>query len=216
VTLTLDAAADTLGALAKRYGPYPNTELDLVVTPTYALGIEYPGLIVLNQQLFTPEQDLRVGPEETWLESTVAHEVAHQWFYNLVGNDQLDHPWLDESLAQFATWEYFRDVRGAAAAQVFEDSLEGRWSRVEFEAIPLGLPVRDYEPAAYSAIIYGRGPLFLEALRSRMGGESFDRFMRDYIERNQWKIATTEGFRALAERDCDCDLGHLFEKWVYP
>ena len=215
-TLTLDAAEGALSALAKRYGPYPYTELDLAVTPTYALGIEYPGLIVLNQQMFTPEEDLKVGPEETWLESTVAHEVAHQWFYNLVGNDQLDQPWLDESLAQFATWEYFRDGHGSAAAQVFEDSLEGRWSRVGLEAIPLGMPVRDYEPPAYSAIIYGRGPLFLEALRSRMGGESFDSFMRDYFERNRWKIATTEGFRTLAERDCDCDLGPLFEEWVYP
>jgi hypothetical protein len=216
VTLTLDAAEDALGDFAKRYGTYPYTELDFAVTPTYALGIEYPGLIVLNQQMFTPEQDLKVGPEETWLESTVAHEVAHQWFYNLVGNDQLDQPWLDESLAQFATWEYFRDGPGSAAAQGFEDSLEGRWSRVGREAIPLGLPVRDYEPTAYGAIIYGRGPLFLEALRSRMGDESFDRFMRDYVAANTWKIATTEGFRTLAERDCECDLGPLFEQWVYP
>jgi hypothetical protein len=216
VTLALDTAEDALGAFAERYGPYPYSELDLAVTPTSALGIEYPGIIVLNEHLFTPEQDLRIAPEETWLESTVAHEVAHQWFYNLVGNDQLDEPWLDEALAQFATWEYLRDVRGAAAAQEFKDSLEGRWSRVGDEPIPLGLPVREYDPPAYGAIIYGRGPLFIEALRSHMGVETFDEFMRDYVEANRWGIATTESFKALAERHCECDLTSLFDEWVYP
>lgn len=216
VTLALDAAEDALVAFAQRYGPYPYAELDLAVTPTFALGIEYPGIIALNQGMFTPGQDLRVAPEESWLESTVAHEVAHQWFYNLVGNDQPDQPWLDESLSQFATWEYFSDERGPSAARAFQDTLEGRWSRVDDEPIPLGLPVAAYAPPAYSAIIYGRGALFLEALRSQMGVETFDGFMRDYVDSNRWGIATTDGFRAVAERHCDCDLGPLFEAWVYP
>ena len=216
VTLALNAAEDALSVFEERYGPYPYTELGLAVTPTCALGIEYPGIIALNQRMFTPEQDLKVAPEEAWLESTVAHEVAHQWFYNLVGNDQLDQPWLDESLAQFATWEYFSDARGAPAAQAFEDTLAGRWSMVGDQPTPLGLPVREYPPPAYGAIIYGRGPLFLEALRSFMGVDAFDGFMRDYVEANRWQIATTEGFRALAERHCDCDLSSLFETWIYP
>ena len=39
----------------------------------------------------------------TFREIVVAHEVAHQWWYSLVGNDQIDEPWLDEAFAQFTT-----------------------------------------------------------------------------------------------------------------
>jgi aminopeptidase N len=48
-----------------------------------------------------------------------------------------------------------------------------------------------------------------------MGQETFDAFLRDYHESNAWGIVTTEAFRALAEGHCDCDLGQLFEEWVY-
>ncbi|MCK7481703.1 MAG: hypothetical protein M0C28_34445 [Candidatus Moduliflexus flocculans] len=47
--------------------------------------------------------EYRGSPVSVYMESTVAHEVGHQWFYHLVGNDQLDDPWLDESLTQFVT-----------------------------------------------------------------------------------------------------------------
>ena len=57
------------------------------------------------------------------MEGTVAHEVGHQWFYNLVGDDQLDDPWLDESFAQFATLQYFTDEYGASGADGFRNSL---------------------------------------------------------------------------------------------
>jgi hypothetical protein len=216
VNLALDVAQAALQDYSMRYGPYPYTELDLVLTPTSALGIEYPGTIALNQALFTPEQDLKVSSEETWLESTVAHEVAHQWFYNEVGNDQLTEPWLDESLAQFATWRYFDDVRGATAAQAFEATLRGRWSRVDSQTIAIGMPVSSYNPASYSAIVYGRGPLFLDALSSEMGEQAFDAFMHDYAVTERWRVATTGEFKSLAEEHCACDLTALFNEWVYP
>ena len=149
------------------------------------------------------------------LESVVAHEVAHQWFYNGVGNDQVDDPWLDEALAQFLTLLYYADVYGPDGSQGFHNSLQRRWNRVNRADIPIGLPVRDYTPEEYGAIVYGRGPLFIEALSQAMGGEAFDAFLRDYYQTYQWDIATGEGFKALAEEHCACDLTTLFEEWVY-
>jgi aminopeptidase N len=48
-----------------------------------------------------------------------------------------------------------------------------------------------------------------------MGQDTFDRFMRTYVEHYQWEIATTQGFRQAAEETCACDLSTLFEEWVY-
>jgi len=204
----LEVASKAIEVYSKRYAPYPYTELDFVSTPTLALGIEYPGMIAITTRIYNANND--------YMESTVAHEVGHQWFYNLVGDDQLDDPWLDESLTQFVTLQYYADEYGSGGENGFRSSLEGRWQRVNNEKIPIGLPVADYDGAEYSAIVYGRGPLFFVAFRDEMGTDSFDAFLREYAESLSWEIATPQIMQALAEKHCACDLQNIFDEWVYP
>ncbi|MGE5252187.1 MAG: M1 family metallopeptidase [Bacteroidota bacterium] len=204
----LDAAVRALEDFSQRYAPYPYTELDLVQTPTLALGVEYPGLTAIAGRI--------IEPGNPYLEATVAHEVAHQWFYNLVGSDQLNQPWLDESLAQFATLQYFTDEYGSQGASAFRNSLYARWDRVSRAPIPIGLPVRDYSNVSYGAIVYGRGGLFFEALRQKMGDTAYSDLLHDYTTTYAWGIATPEGLKALAEKHCACDLTAMFREWVYP
>jgi aminopeptidase N len=203
----LETAAKALQDFAARFGPYPYTELDFVSTGTNALGVEYPGIIAITDRAYE-------GDYARFLESTTVHEVAHQWFYNEVGNDQIDEPWLDEALAQYATLLYFQDEYGLAGADGFRKALEDRWNRADRMEIPIGMPVAKYANGSYGAIVYGRGPLFFEALREKMGAKAFDAFLRDYVDVNSWGVATTESIRALAEQHCGCDLGELFGKWV--
>jgi hypothetical protein len=212
----LDFATGALARYDQRFGAYPYRELDLVATPNEALGIEYPGVIAVAERIYAVQDTSGNVPPRAVLESTVAHEVAHQWFYGVVGDDQLDEPWLDESLAQYATLTYYRDTGGEQAAAGFEQSLYARWDRVDRAAIPIGLPVREYEGAAYSAIVYGRGPLFFVALEQRMGSDTFDAFLRDYYATYHYGIATGAGLQRLAETHCACDLAPLFATWVYP
>ncbi len=214
--MALDVAIEAFNIFGEQYTPYPYTEFDIISTPTYALGIEYPGIIAITDRIYDMSGTLSGNPNRIMMESTVAHEAGHQWFYNLVGNDQLDEPWLDESLTQFVTWEYFADRYGDSGASGFEQSLRGRWTRVENQAIPIGLPVAAYEGPAYSAIIYGRGAFFFEALRNEMGEKNFDAFLKDYVVSNSWGIGTGENMQGLAEHHCHCDLTALYEEWVNP
>lgn len=206
----VDIASRAIKVYSSRYAPYPYTELDIVSTPTLALGIEYPGAIAITSWIYEG------GGENPYFEGTVAHEVGHQWFYNLVGDDQLDDPWLDESLTQFATLQYYSDEYGVTGEEEFRAELEGRWAYINNEKIPVGLPVADYTDAEYSAIVYGRGPLFFVALRKQMGDEAFDSFMKEYAETLSWNISTAETLQTLAEKHCACDLDALFSEWVYP
>ncbi len=212
--IALDVAARAIETFSDLFTPYPYSELDIVSTPTLALGVEYPGAVAIADRLYTDEY--YAGRTADFRESTVAHEVGHQWFYNLIGNDQLDEPWLDESLAQFATWEYYRVNYGASAANGFESGLRSRWSRVENNPVAIAQPVAAFTGSEYSAIVYGRGPLFFGALRTEIGEENFSAFIKEYSLTFSWGIATTEGLRALAEQHCACDLGALFDEWIYP
>ncbi|MCA9924350.1 MAG: M1 family metallopeptidase [Anaerolineales bacterium] len=212
----LQFARNALHSFGERFGLYPYTEFDVLSTPMLALGIEYPGIVGITLPAYDPAAEVAGLPFPIMLESVVAHEVAHQWFYNIIGNDQIDEPWLDEAHAQYATWLYYLDVYGEAGAQGYRDSWDGRWQRVEGAEIPIGLPAYEYEGVEYGAIVYGRGPIFLEALSEEMGAAAFDAFLRDYYEAEQWGIVTTEAYRQLAEAHCGCDLSALFESWVYP
>jgi len=208
-------ARSAIESFNARLAPYPYTEFDMVSTPMQALGMEYPGIVANLDRLYDPEEYFYGSPAWFTLESVVAHEVGHQWFYNIVGSDQMGEPWLDEALTQYITGLYYEDTGGSGAYQGYRQSWNGRWDSVDRAEIPIGMPVANYEGAEYSAIVYGRGPLFVEALMFEMGETLFAEFLRDYVETYSWQLATGENFRQLAEEHCGCDLWHLFEEWVY-
>ncbi len=213
--MALNVAAEALEIFGEAYAPYPYTEFDIASIPTYALGIEYPGMTALNVNIYDLSADFNGTPASIYLESTVAHEVGHQWFYNLVGNDQLDEPWLDESLAQYITWQYYNARYGESAGTGFSNALNDRWGRIDYAEVAIGKPVTAYSDKEYSGIVYGRGAFFFEALKNEMGTERFDAFLAEYTQSQEWDIASAESLRALAEKDCNCDLENLFNEWIY-
>ena len=213
--LALQYAVDSLESLNNRYGIYPFTEFDLVPTANQALGIEYPGIVAINLLLYDLDGKLGKTPTKVFFESTVVHEAAHQWFYSLVGNDQLEEPWVDEALTQYATWRYYLDSYGQPGADGFRQALVSRLERIDDQSIPIGKAVADYDLPQYSAIVYGRGPLFFEALADEMGQEVLDEFLHDYALTYRWDIAKSEDLQRLAEAHCACDLSALFDQWVY-
>ena len=206
--LALQYATDALKTFNQAYDVYPFTELDVAGTPTLAGGVEYPGVIVVALSLYDMEQP--------FFEVATAHEVGHQWFYSVVGNDQIHHPWLDESLTQYNTALYFGKVYGPDGYRQELANQQRRWDYVDDANIPLDLPVSAYDEAEYGGIIYGRGGIFFDELRQKMGDEAFGKFQKDYYHTYKWGIATTEGLKSVAEEACGCDLTPMFEQWVYP
>lgn len=129
--LALDTAVKAIQTFRARFGAYPYTEFDVVSTPMQgALGIEYPGITGINYTAYDPTATLSGQPAPVMLESTVAHEVGHQWFYNAVGNDQINQPWLDEAVVQYVTGLYFLDTSGSQGLESFRSSWLSRWDRV--------------------------------------------------------------------------------------
>ena len=196
-----------------RFGPYPYTELDFVATPMGGgSGMEYPGIIALGQALY--EQDAIVWdlPSIITLTATLTHEMGHQWFYNVVGSDQIDEPWLDESMAQYCVNAYYTDVMGEAAASEYRTSWWSRWDRIDRAELPISLPSMAYEASAYTPIIYGRSPLFIRELESHLDVETF---LHTYYEQHKWDIATTESFVNLLQESTEEDLTELLDLWIY-
>ena len=199
---------------SERFGSYPYAELDLVSTPMQAGGMEYSGAAALALNLYGPEPPLNDKPGTIFLESATAHELAHQWFFNQVMNNPVQDPWMDEGLAQYLTYVYYRDNYNGRAGNLYIDSWYLRWDRLDRADIPIGLPAGEYSGVEYSAIVYGRAPLFMLELQKKLGEEEFSELLRDYVKTYRWQTVSPADFKGMIEKCCECDLTALFRNWV--
>jgi hypothetical protein len=174
-----ERGADVMRPLGKLLGPFPYSDLWITVVPGQTDGIESPAAIQFG--------DLR----RRGLSRLIAHEIAHMWFYALVGNNQARNPWLDESFATFAQgvvtderYEIFEHASGSVGRSMMS------W-------------VRSGGFAAYVENVYVQGAAVLLEARRRVGAERFDAALRSYLEANAHRIAAPEdvarAFRDLPE-----------------
>lgn len=205
----LGYATDALRVFGEMFGSYPYAEFDVVQTPTAAGGIEYPGMAIIAQRLYDEEGG--------YFEFVVVHETAHQWWYGLVGGDQVDEPWLDEALTQYSTSLYFEELAGPRVAEeVRRTAFEERYEDLVSEGrdAPVGQPVQAFSNEDYGPVVYGKGPLFFQALRDEVGDDAFAAILRAYLNRYRYGIATPEGFLSLAEDVSGQELSALYDRWI--
>ncbi|WP_406677710.1 M1 family aminopeptidase [Neomoorella carbonis] len=150
----LEVAGRALDFFQAIYGPYPYSYLHLAFVPLDNLaGMEYPGFIIIsNRKSYSP--------------ATVVHEVAHQWWYNLVGNDSIHAAWIDEGLAEYSTLLFYRQrdpaLYQAKLAEI--GRLAGRTAQ------PINLSLEEYSSEqAYRQAVYNRGAIFWLELEAVAG-----------------------------------------------
>ncbi|MCG8570474.1 MAG: hypothetical protein MJB14_10075, partial [Spirochaetes bacterium] len=207
---------DSLDIFSEAYCPYPYSEFDIISAPmgNHGVGMEYPGIIVLNDRLYSPNGMAFGYAADFRMEITTAHEVAHQWFYNLVGNEPVTEPWIDEALAQYSTWLYFSEKNSEASADPLFSSFMNRWKRIKKKLVPIGLPVDSYGPREYGAIVYGRAPLFYFLFRQLNGEEKFNLYLKDYVQQYAWKTVKSEDIQNLLVKHYGPKSKKDFSYWI--
>lgn len=204
-------ATNALRVFQTRFGAYPYTEFDVVESPIGALGIEYPGIIVLARNMYNDPRAVDT------LEFVTAHEVSHQWWYGIVGDDQVNYPWVDESLAQYSEVVYAEDMRGKSAGPIivrnFFSTVYNR-AKTEGRDAAVNQPVAAFTESSYGEIVYGKGPLFYDAIRKKMGDENFLHFLKTYAERYRYRVAFPEDILKTAEDVCACNLHAEYQQWI--
>ncbi|MBO5925327.1 MAG: hypothetical protein J6Q52_03645 [Clostridia bacterium] len=98
---TLYVARDSLRYFVETFGEYPYDTYSVAETSLMAGGMEYSGFSLINSKLKKEDR-----------EYTVVHETAHQWWYNIVGTDNVREPWIDEGLAEYSTILYLGEIYG--------------------------------------------------------------------------------------------------------
>ncbi len=207
----LQVTVDSLELFSQRFGPYPYKELDVVSLPLQlASGVEYPGLFLIQDELYTTQEEPHLLP------TVVAHEAAHQWWYAVVGNDVLRDPWMDEALATFSAQLYqltYNSPFYYGTNAYYEERVQALKDKSGDEPIAQPVAAFSRRGPAYATIVYLKGSLFYDALRKQIGAQTFDQALQAYYLENQYQIASPDSLLNSFETACACQLDDLYQDW---
>jgi hypothetical protein len=208
------AAKKGLLELEEQLGLYPYSELTVVIPPPGAQGaggMEYPTLVFSFD-----------GPAPASVhlpEYVTLHELAHQYFYGIVGSDEVEEPWLDEGLAETATDWCMRRLYGEEGNlyRLFGhhlssiDVLRLGGHRAVFD--PIAQPAFDFvDPSSYSAIVYGKTALLLRSFESSFGKVRFHAGMRHYVDAWRFRHPRKRDFIRAFSDGADVDVSSFLER----
>jgi hypothetical protein len=206
------AAANFLVWYGARFTPYPYRVLALaeVDLPASYGGLEYPGLVFLSAGLGE-----RTPFEGSATEMLIGHEVAHQWFYSLVGNDQVRDPWLDEAFATYLPFLYYRDTAPATFNALWNGLLTGLDDRVRAAGgQPVDTSVDDFfDDGPYFTVVYRQGARFLDELRQAMGDAGFEAALREEVDIFADKLASPRAVLDIFQRYSLANLNPIIGRY---
>lgn len=213
----LDYAASSLEIFNKLFGKYPYPQLSVVQADFFIGGMEYPNLVMIDGSLYSEEN-------RDWLELITVHEVAHQWWYGLVGNNQIEKPWLDEALTEYSTVLYYGQRYGPEEEQEkYEEIIaKGKYQILGILAADFDIdetidrPVYEFDNwVIYDLLVYGKGAMMFHELRQEMGDKMFFDTLREYFKSNRFKNAKPEDLMAACLKVTGKSWDEFFNIWLY-
>ncbi|MFC1758791.1 M1 family aminopeptidase [Planctomycetota bacterium] len=194
--------------------PYPWDRYDQVCVHDFPFGgMENTTLTILTMNtLFTSEsENLHIRPNE----DLVAHELAHQWFGDLVTTKDWSHIWLNEGFATYAEhqWAGYHHGRDAKLWSLYKDMQTV--TRNKNDKTPIVYREFDKPMSQFSFRAYPKGSWVLHMLHSQLGDELFRRVIKTYLQRHQYGNVVTENLNAAVEEISGRSFDQFFDQWVY-
>ena len=196
------------------FGKYPYKTLDIVETGFVYGGMEYPNLVYISDSLETYEDYTYV----------IVHEIAHQWWYAVVGNDEYKYGWLDEGLTEYSCMlfyennpeyntDYTKLVSNALENyQLFLDVYSQVFDKVE-TTMNRNLSQFATQPE-YIYTAYTKGMLLHDALRNILGTKSYLKCLKKYFQTYQFQNVTPQDMINCFSESCGKDLNGFFSAWL--
>lgn len=200
----LRAAVQAVGLFNVKFGPYPYDSLSVVQTEVPD-GQEFDGLVFLASKFYAEYG----GSAKSNLVSIGVHEIAHNWWFGLVGSDQALEPWLDESLATYSenVFYYYN----------FPSYNDWWWNfRVNYFGPGGWVDTSVYQHTTFRSYVnatYLNGANFLYDLNVRMGDDKFYHFLREYVSRYSHGRATAYDFFATLRQSTDANVEDLIDAY---
>jgi hypothetical protein len=222
---TIDVIARSMDFFERTFGPYPLDHLTVVVLPR-RYSQSYLGFITLTDSVVEAAKPEPRAAAKWIQETTIAHEVAHQWWGNMIGWWSYRDQWLSEAMANYAGYLFYARSDNGTGATLADMSAGWRASleqRVEsgrtvesLGPIVLGGRLNSSEAThGYRAIVYRKGAVVLSMLARSVGEENFLGMLRSLVDAAAGRVITTENFLEALERMSGLDLQGFAGQYVY-
>ena len=203
------------------YGiPYPLPKMDLIAIPDFAFGaMENWGAITFRENLLLhyPEITSKSGQERIC--EVIAHEIAHQWFGNLVTPADWKYLWLNESFATYfgygivahyyPRWEIWQQfLWGSTGSAMARDAL--------LENFAIEIPGGEHVVINVSTapIIYSKGGSILRQVEGYIGAENFQKGLQDYLKTYEYDNAASHNLWDAFEQTSEQPIGDMMKSWI--
>ncbi|XP_022864268.1 aminopeptidase M1 [Olea europaea var. sylvestris] len=216
----LDVAVKTLGLYKEYFGvPYSLPKLDMIAIPDFAAGaMENYGLVTYRETALLYDDKHSAAVNKQRVATVVAHELAHQWFGNLVTMEWWTHLWLNEG---FATWVSYLATDSLFPewqiwTQFLEESTEGLRLDGLAESHPIEVDINHAHEIdeIFDAISYRKGASVIRMLQSYLGPECFQRALASYIKRYACSNAKTEDLWSVLQEESGEPVNKLMNSWT--
>ena len=193
--------------------PYPYEKLDQIIVDDFMWG-GMENITLIHQSSRTMHTD-RARPDHT-SDGLVAHEIAHQWFGNMLTTRNWANAWLNEGFATFLTYVWQEYDKGRDDAEYSR-----RWmmSSVKWADKSNPRPMVQYyyvsDMDLFDSNIYAKGSLVLNMLRQILGYDAFWRAVRNYAKEYQHKNVESQDLKRIFEDVTGQNLEWFFDQWVY-
>lgn len=209
---TLETAKEALVYYEKTFGAYPYPTYTVAQTGFCMGGMEYPCFVMISDSLGKQER-ARV----------VAHETAHQWWYGIVGSDQIENAWQDEGLAEYSTvlffenyekYGYTRDDMVTAALREYRSYYDIYGSVLGRTDTRMSRHLKDYiSDYEYRCISYDKSLVMWDTLRKSVGDKKFITGLKKYYAQNKYGMATPDHLIGCFEK-VGLDVRGFFDSFL--
>lgn len=184
-----DAAKSSIEIFSNLFGDYPYDKYSVVASDFFIGGMEYPMLSMIDKNLYNEENKFL-------LEYVIAHETAHQWWYSVIGNDEIDEPWLDEALTEYSTIVYFESKYGKETGDKLIKTMEVQTRN--YKCSDIFKSTTEYKDSAdYNLSVYTKGAVIFNEIRSKVGDEVFFNTLKEYYSTYKFKNVSGKQFVEL-------------------
>ncbi len=199
---------------------YPLPKLDLIAIADFAAGaMENWGAITFRENLLLHFPDITSRAGEERICEVVAHEMAHQWFGNLVTPSDWKYLWLNESFATYFGYgvvDHYHPKWGVWD-QFLHGQLDSALERDAFcETFPIEIPGGEHVVinASTAPIIYNKGGSVLRQIEGYVGHENFREGLRAYLKKHQYACASSHHLWEALEEASEKPISHVMESWI--
>ncbi|MBI2196944.1 M1 family metallopeptidase [Candidatus Daviesbacteria bacterium] len=217
----LDVAGKCLDFYEQYFGiSYPLPVLDLIAIPDFAAGaMENWGAVTYRESLLLIDEEASSTANKQWVALVIAHELAHQWFGNLVTMEWWTHLWLNEGFASFIEflaidhifpeWDIWTQFVGSEMGEAF--SLDGLKNTHPIE-VEVGHPAEISE--IFDKVSYSKGASILRMLMSYLGEKDFQKGLQFYLKKHAYGNAETQDLWKALEEVSGKPVGKLMKNWT--